>query len=68
VTRNYIAPDSVLAVRPGGRCPHCLGAIYQVDVGQPGEWLSAERVGEHYEVHDCVPRGWYPAPAAQRIV
>jgi hypothetical protein len=64
---DYIAADRVVVVRSGGRCPHCLGAIREVLVGQPGEWLPVELVGSHYEIHDCQPRAWYAAPASQPV-
>jgi hypothetical protein len=65
---RVIASASVLAVRSGGRCPHRLGAIYKVSVGQAAEWLPAELVGDHYEVHDCVPRAWHPVPIVSKVL
>jgi hypothetical protein len=61
---RVLALESVVASR-GARCEHCLGAIYEICVGQ--EWFPAELVGAHFEPHDCVPRAWYPVPIVAKV-
>jgi hypothetical protein len=68
--RSQIAPELILAVGPGGRCPSCLGVVVRICLeGEDGvdRWMPADRVGDAFEVHDCQPRGWYPGPASQKV-
>lgn len=68
---THIAPELVLASRQGGRCPHCLGAIYLICVeGQDGAelWAPAERCGAHFELHDCTPKAWHAVPIVSKVL
>jgi hypothetical protein len=60
-----IAADDVLRSFLA-RCEHCLGVLSLVTL-KDGRELAAERVGDHFEPHDCRPKGWHAKPAAQDI-
>jgi hypothetical protein len=71
MTRADLSGPAVLVIpfgartRSGGRCVHCLAPVLEVILA--GEWVPAELVADHYELHDCQPRAWHAVPASQPV-